>query len=69
MDDRDGSFDRFLKRLGIMVLIGVACFWAGRLTGRPETVRERRYIDCYTKVIADVYRLGLRNGEARKKCE
>jgi len=34
MDDRDGSFDRFLKRLGIMVLIGVACFWAGRLTGR-----------------------------------
>ena len=39
MDDRDGSFDRFLKRLGIMVLIGVACFWAGRLTGRPEIVR------------------------------
>ena len=39
MDDRDGSFDRFLKLLGIMMLL-VAAFWAGRLTAPVKPAEE-----------------------------
>ena len=39
--ERGGS----MRTLGIMILLGIACFWAGRLTGKPEIVRmeERVY--------------------------
>jgi len=28
-----------MRTIGIAILIGVTCFWAGRLTGSPESVR------------------------------
>lgn len=29
-----------MKMIGIMIMIGIACFWAGRLTTKPEVRTE-----------------------------
>ena len=59
-----------MRTIGIMILLGVACFWAGRLTGPPKIIEKEEVVcgDYRPQTLAEVYQQRRQDGQALK-CE